>query len=111
VLQCVAVCCSVLQCVAVCCSVLQCVAVCCSLFKVGLGISRTNADSQWIPVYNAFHQKICCGNETIRRYFCKRDLDAAKRSSTAAESKRRALGNDFSERIRNMFQISKCRGD
>ena len=25
-------------------------------FKVGLGISRTNADSQWNPVYNAFHQ-------------------------------------------------------
>ena len=24
-------------------------------FKVGLGISRTNADSQWNPVYNAFH--------------------------------------------------------
>jgi len=36
-------------------------------FKVGLGISRTNADSQWNPVYNAFHQNFCCGNETIRR--------------------------------------------
>ena len=24
--------------------------------KVGLGISRTNADSQWNPVYNAFHR-------------------------------------------------------
>ena len=34
-------------------------------FKVGLGISRTNADSQWNPVYNVFHttsglaKKIC----------------------------------------------------
>ena len=27
-----------------------------SLFKVGLGISRTNADSQWNQVYNAFHR-------------------------------------------------------
>jgi len=24
--------------------------------KVGLSISRTNADSQWNPVYNAFHR-------------------------------------------------------
>ena len=35
--------------------------------KVGLGISRTNADSQWNPVYNAFHPNFCCANETIRR--------------------------------------------
>ena len=35
--------------------------------KVGLGISRTNADSQWNPVYNAFHRIFCCANETIRR--------------------------------------------
>jgi len=35
--------------------------------KVGFGISRTNADSQWNPVYNAFHRIFCCGNETIRR--------------------------------------------
>ena len=47
------------------------------IIKVGLGISRTNADSQWNPVYNVFHRNFCCGNETIRRYFCKRDLDAA----------------------------------
>ena len=32
-------------------------------------------------------------------------------SSRAAESKRRALGNYFSERICYMFLISKCRGD
>jgi len=33
--------------------------------KVGLGISRTNADSQWNPFYNAFHRNFCCANETI----------------------------------------------
>jgi len=26
-------------------------------FKVGLGISQTNADSQWNLVYNVFHRK------------------------------------------------------
>jgi len=47
--------------------------------KVGLVISRTNAltDSQWNPVYKAFHRIFSCGNDTIRRLFCKRDLDAA----------------------------------
>jgi len=45
--------------------------------KVGLGISRTNADPQWNPVYNAFHRIFCHGNETIRRWFRKHDLDAA----------------------------------
>jgi len=44
---------------------------------VGLGISRTNADSQWNPFYNTFHRNFCCGNGTIRQWFCKRDLDAA----------------------------------
>jgi len=34
-----------------------------------------------------------------------------QRSSRAAESKRPALGNYFSERICYMFLISKCRGD
>jgi len=34
-----------------------------------------------------------------------------QRSSKAAESKRRALGNYFFERICNTFLISKCRGD
>ena len=34
-----------------------------------------------------------------------------QRSSKAAESKRRALGNYFSEQIRHMFLIPKCRGD
>jgi len=31
--------------------------------KVGLGISRTNADSQWNPGYKAFHRIHHCGNE------------------------------------------------
>ena len=47
------------------------------IFKVGMGITRTNTDSQWNPLYNAFHRILWCGNETIRRLFCKRDLDAA----------------------------------
>jgi len=34
-----------------------------------------------------------------------------QRSSRAAESKRRAIGIYFSERICYMFHISKCRGD
>ena len=34
-----------------------------------------------------------------------------QRSSRAADSKRRALENDFSEQICCMFLISKCRGD
>jgi len=34
-----------------------------------------------------------------------------QRSSRAAESKRRSLGNYFSRRICYMFLISKCRGD
>ena len=29
-------------------------------------LERTR-DSQWNPVYNAFHRFVCCGNETIRR--------------------------------------------
>jgi len=27
--------------------------------KMGLGICRTNADSQWNPVYNVFHRIFC----------------------------------------------------
>jgi len=43
----------------------------------GWVISRTNADSQWNPVYKAFLRIRCCGDETIRRWLCKCDLDAA----------------------------------
>jgi len=35
--------------------------------EMGLGISRTNADFEWNPVYKAFHRICCCGNETIRQ--------------------------------------------
>ena len=38
-----------------------------SSIKVGLGISWTNVDSQWNPVYSAFHRDFCCANQTIRR--------------------------------------------
>ena len=38
----------------------------CSI-KVGLGISRTHAVSQWNPVYNAFNRFFCCANKTIRQ--------------------------------------------
>jgi len=33
------------------------------LIKVELGISRTNAVSQWNPVYKAFRRIYRCGNE------------------------------------------------
>ena len=36
-----------------------------SLTKVGLDIFHTNADSQWNPVYKAFHRIRFCGNEPI----------------------------------------------
>ena len=38
-----------------------------AVFKVGLGIFRTNVDSQWNPVYKAFHRVRCCENETNLR--------------------------------------------
>jgi len=71
-------------------------------FKVGLGISRTNAlgisrtnaDSQWNPVYNVFHRNFCCGNETIRRLFCKRDLDAANLRPALEQSCGKQTPND-----------------
>jgi len=47
------------------------------IVKVGLGISRSHADSQWNPVYDAFHRIFCCANETICQQFFKRDLDVA----------------------------------
>ena len=83
-------------------------------FKVGLGISRTNAGSQWNPVYNAFHRFFVVQtkrfvssslNVILTRQTC------GQRSSKAAESIRRALGNYLSERICYMFLILKCRGD
>ena len=81
---------------------------------VGLGFSRTNADSQWNPVYNAFHRFILV--ET-KRFVCSlvhvifMRQTCGQRSSMAAESTRRALGNYFSERVCYMFPMSKCSGE
>jgi len=71
-------------------------------------------DSQWNPVYNAFHRNCCCGNETIVGSFVNVILTrqtCGQRSSRTWERKRRALGNYFSERICYMFLVSKCTGD
>jgi len=37
------------------------------MIKAGLGISRTNADSQWNTAYKAFYQIRFCGNKAISR--------------------------------------------
>ena len=84
------------------------------LFKVVLGISRTNVDSQWNPVYNTFHRIFVVETKRFVGSFVNMILTrqtCGQRSSRAAESKRRALGKFFPERICYMFQISKCRGD
>jgi len=81
--------------------------------KVGLGISRTNVDSQWNPVYNAFHRNFCRENETIRRQFCKRDLDLANLRPALEQGcgKQTPSARKFSKRICYMFLVSQCRGD
>ena len=87
--------------------------------KVGLGIiSRTNADSQWNPVHNAFHRFFCCGCTVETKRFVSSSVNmiltwppCCQRSSRATEIKRRVLENGFSERICYMFLISKCRWD
>ena len=48
-----------------------------SVLRWGWVFFPTNATCQWNPVYKAFHQNYRCGNETMRRYYVKRDLDAA----------------------------------
>jgi len=89
---------------------------CLFFFKVGLGISRTNADSQWNPVYNAFHRIFVVetnqfvGN-SVNVILMRQTWTCGQRSSISAESKRRALENDFHEWICYMFLISKCRED
>ena len=84
------------------------------LLMVGLGISRTNADSRWNPVYNVFHRNFVVETKRFVGSFVHVILTrqtCVQRSSRAAESQRRAIGNYFSERIFYMFLISKCRGD
>ena len=81
---------------------------------MGSGISRTNADSQWNPVYNAFHRSFGCGNERFVGSSVNVILTwqtCVQRSSRAAESKRRALENHFPMRICYMFPIPQCRRD
>jgi len=89
---------------------------------VGLGISRTNADSQWNPERTRILSGIPTHIIEIFVVETKRFVGSTvnviltrktcgQRSSKAAESKRRALGNYFSEPICNMFLISKCRRD
>jgi len=79
-----------------------------------VGISRTNVDSQWNPVYSAFHRIFVVETKRFVCIFVHVILarqTCGQRSSKAAESKRRALGNYCSERICYMFLVSKCRGD
>jgi len=75
------------------------------LFKVGSDISRTNTDSQWNPVYNAFHRIL---------FLKRKDSSVAiwtwswrdKHATTlmhVCEGKRRTLGNYFYERICHIF--------
>jgi len=82
--------------------------------KVGFSISRTNADYQRNPVYNAFHRFFFVETKQFVGSFVNLILTrqtCGQRSSRAAENKRQALGNYFSERICYMFLISKCRED
>ena len=59
----------------------------CSFVCFEVGISRTNADSQWNPVYNAFHRFFCGANETMCWQFFKRELDAANLRPVLEEQK------------------------
>ena len=77
-------------------------------------ISRTNANSQWNLVVQHFIKKKNVETKGFVGSFVHVILTqqtCSQRSSRAAESKRRALGNYFSGRICYMFLISKCRGD
>jgi len=79
-----------------------------------LGISWTNVDSQWNPVYNASHRIFVVETKRFVGSFVNvisTWQTCGQRSSRAAERKRWALGNYFSERICYMFLISKCRED
>ena len=78
------------------------------IVKVGLGISRTNADSQWNPVslqrisskFLVVETKRFVGsflNVILTRQSC------GQRSSRSAESKRRSIGKYFCKRVCYMF--------
>jgi len=59
----------------------------------------------YVNIYIYLHTYIFVVNVILTRQTC------GQRSSKAAESKRRALGNYFIERICYMIRISKCRRD
>ena len=76
---------------------------CC--FKVGLGIFRTNADSQWNPVYNAFHRNFVVETKRFVSSFVNVILTrqtCGQRSNRAAESQRRALEMIFPSEFANI---------
>jgi len=79
-----------------------------------LGISRTNADSQWIQFTTYFIEIFVVETKRFVGIFVHVILTrqtCGQRSTWAAESKRRALGNYFPEQICYMFLMSKCRRD
>jgi len=62
----------------------------------------------------SFHRIFCRGNETIRRYFCKRDFDAVNLQPALEQGCRKqttGARNYFTEWICYTFLMSKCRGD
>jgi len=92
----------------------QCITVQALCLKVGLGISRTNADLSGIQFATYFIDFFV---EETKRFVSSTvnvistRQTCGQRSSRAGESKRQALGNYFSKRIFYMFLKSKCRGN
>ena len=82
--------------------------------KVGLGISRTNTDSQWNPVTTHFIDLFVLETKQFVSSFLNviyTRQTCRQRSSMAAESKHRALGHYFPGQSCHMFLKSKCRWD
>ena len=82
--------------------------------KVGWGISRTNGIISGIQFTTYFIEIFVVETKRFVGSFVNVTLTqqtCGQCSSRAAESKRRAIGNYFSERICYMILISKCRGD
>ena len=84
------------------------------MLKVRSGTSRTNEILSGIQFKTYFIKFFLVETKRFVSSFVNVILTwqtCSQRSKRAAESKRRALGNDFSERICYMFPRSKCRGD
>jgi len=84
------------------------------VLKVRSGTSRTNEILSGIQFKTYFIKFFLVETKRFVSSFVNVILTwqtCSQRSKRAAESKRRALGNDFSERICYMFPRSKCRGD